>query len=151
MSNGCALKRATCIADGWRAVLEPVVARYRRIVKRLYFRGDAAFANPEIYEYLEAEGTGYAIRLPVNRVLQDRIGYLLKCPVGRPPHEVRRSLPASDTGRRAGKSHGASWPKSSDSLASFTLASSSVADLARSAERIVAFDNQRGTAEQYIS
>jgi hypothetical protein len=77
-------------AEGWRAVLEPVIARYRGSVKRLYFRGDAAFANPEMYEYLEAEGIGYAIRLPANRVLQDRIGYLLKRPVGRPPHEVRR-------------------------------------------------------------
>ena len=28
-------------ADGWRAVLEPVISRYRGIVKRLYFRGDA--------------------------------------------------------------------------------------------------------------
>ena len=56
----------------------------------LYFRGDAAFANPEIYEFLEGEGIGYAIRLPANRVLQERIGYLLKRPVGRPPHEVRR-------------------------------------------------------------
>ena len=77
-------------ADGWRALLEPVIARYRDSVKRLYFRGDAAFANPEIYELLEAEGGGYAIRLPANRVLQDKIGYLLKRPVGRPPHEVRR-------------------------------------------------------------
>jgi hypothetical protein len=67
-------------ADGWRAVLEPVIARYRGSVKRVYFRGDAAFANPEIYEFLEAEGIGYAIRLPANRVLQDRIGYLLKRP-----------------------------------------------------------------------
>ena len=33
-------------ADDWRVVLEP--ARYRGSVKRLYFRGDAAFANPEI-------------------------------------------------------------------------------------------------------
>jgi hypothetical protein len=54
------------------------------------FRGDAAFANPEIYEFLEGEGIGYAIRLPANRVLQERIGYLLKRPVGRPPLEVRR-------------------------------------------------------------
>jgi hypothetical protein len=52
--------------------------------------GDAAFANPEIYEFLEAEGIGYTIRLPANRVLQDKIGYLLKRPLGRPPHEVRR-------------------------------------------------------------
>jgi hypothetical protein len=77
-------------ADGWRAVLEPVIARYRSIVKRLYFRGDAAFANPAMYEFLEAECVGYTIRLPANTVLQRRIGYLLKRPVGRPLHEVRR-------------------------------------------------------------
>jgi len=35
-------------ADGWRALLEPVIARHRGIVKHLYFRGDAAFANPEV-------------------------------------------------------------------------------------------------------
>jgi len=64
-------------ADGWRSVLEPVIARYRGTVKRLYFRGDAAFANPEMCEFLEAEGAGYTIRLPANRVLQDKIGYLL--------------------------------------------------------------------------
>jgi hypothetical protein len=28
-------------ADGWRAVLKPVIARYRGTVKRLYFRGDS--------------------------------------------------------------------------------------------------------------
>jgi hypothetical protein len=33
----------------------------------LYFRADAAFAKPEIYELLEAEGIRYAIRLPANR------------------------------------------------------------------------------------
>ena len=51
---------------------------------------DAGFANPDVYEYLEAERISYAIRLPANRILQNRIGYLLSCPVGRPPHEVRR-------------------------------------------------------------
>jgi hypothetical protein len=54
------------------------------------FPSDAAFANPEIYELFEAEGAGYAIRLPANRVLQDKIGHLLKRPVGRPLHEVWR-------------------------------------------------------------
>ena len=43
-----------------------------------------------MYEFLEAERVGYTIRLPANRVLQDRIGHLLKRPVGRAPHEVRR-------------------------------------------------------------
>jgi Transposase DDE domain group 1 len=45
---------------------------------------------PEVYEFLEAERIKYAIRLPANRVLQDSIGYLLKRPVGRPAHHVRR-------------------------------------------------------------
>jgi hypothetical protein len=41
-------------------------------------------------EFLEAAGAGYTIRLPANQVLQNKIEYLLKRPVGRPPHEVRR-------------------------------------------------------------
>src|SRR6266581_3739623 len=87
----CALRSGNVhSAAGWREVLEPVVARYRGTVKRRYFRGDAAFANPQIYEFLEAEGYGYAIRLPTNRVVQEKIGYLLSRPVGRPPLEVRR-------------------------------------------------------------
>jgi hypothetical protein len=35
-------------ADGWRTVLEPVVIRYRGVLNRLYCRGEAASANPEI-------------------------------------------------------------------------------------------------------
>jgi hypothetical protein len=73
-------------ADGSQSLLGPVGARYRGKVSRLRFRADAAFAMPGIYEFLEAEGIGYAIRLPANRVLQDRISYLLKRP---PTHERR--------------------------------------------------------------
>src|SRR6516164_8201920 len=44
----CALRSGNVhSADGWRSVLEPVITRYRGTVRRLYFRGDAAFANPE--------------------------------------------------------------------------------------------------------
>jgi hypothetical protein len=69
----CALRSGNVhSAGGWRTVLEPVVARYRE-VKRLYFRGDAAFANSDIYEFLEAERIGYAIRLPANGILQDKV------------------------------------------------------------------------------
>ena len=32
-------------ADNWRAVLEPVVQRYRELLLDRYFRGDAAFAQ----------------------------------------------------------------------------------------------------------
>src|SRR5262249_47269735 len=60
-------------ADGWDGVLKPVVARYQRKVSRIYFRADAAFAMPSVYGYLEAERIKYAIRLPANQVLQDRI------------------------------------------------------------------------------
>ena len=45
-------------AEDWRVVLEPVVERYRKRDVRRYFRADAAFAKPEIYEYLEAAGYG---------------------------------------------------------------------------------------------
>jgi Transposase DDE domain group 1 len=148
----CALRPGNVhSADGWRAVLEPVVARYRGTVKRLYFRGDAAFANPEIYEFLEAEGAGYAIRLPANRVLQDRIGYLLKRPVGRPPHEVRRYYASF-------RYQAQSWKKPRRAVAKvewhpgelYPRVGFIVTNLARPPERIVAFYNQRGTAEQWI-
>ena len=57
---------------------------------RRYFDGDAAFASPGIYDYLEAEGFSYAIRLPANTVLQQSVAHLLRRPVGRPPKAVRR-------------------------------------------------------------
>ena len=53
----CALRPGNVhSADGWRDVLEPVVARYRHKMKRRYFRGDAAFANPEVYELPGSRG-----------------------------------------------------------------------------------------------
>jgi hypothetical protein len=132
-------------------VLEPVIARYRGIVKRLYFRGDAAFANPEIYEFLEAERIGYTIRLPANNVLQRRIGHLLKRPVGRPPHEVRRYYASF-------RYQAQSWNKPRRVVAKiewhlgelYPCVGFIVTNLARPAERVVVFYNQRGTAEQWI-
>src|SRR5271170_1523724 len=53
-------------ADDWRSVLEPVVTRYRTTTAKKFFRGDAAFAIPELYMFLEAEHYGYAIRLKSN-------------------------------------------------------------------------------------
>ena len=43
-------------AENWQAVLEPVVARYRERDIERFFRGDAAFADPRICSFLEAEG-----------------------------------------------------------------------------------------------
>jgi hypothetical protein len=148
----CALRSGNVhSAAGWRDVLEPVVVRYRSTVKRRYFRGDAAFANPEIYEFLEAEGYGYTIRLPTNAVLQGKIGYLLKRPTGRPPQEVRRYY-ASFT-YQAG-----SWSSPRRVVAKVEWHPGElcprvgfiVTNLARPAERVVAFYNHRGTCEQYI-
>ena len=40
----------------------------------------AAFAKPELYEYLEQGKIGYAIRLPANQVIQEQIQPLLERP-----------------------------------------------------------------------
>src|SRR6476659_1037281 len=148
----CALRPGNVHSgDGWREVLEPVVSRYRGRVKRLYFRGPATFANPEVYEFFEAEGMSYTIRLPANRVLQDKIGHLLKRPVGRPPQEVRRYY--SSFSYQAG-----SWNKPRRVVAKvewhpgelYPRVGFIVTNLARPAERVVTFYNQRGTCEQFI-
>src|SRR2546422_7516072 len=94
-------------AHGWKDEVEPVVARYRGKFKRRYFRADAAFANPEVYEFLEAEGFKYAIRLPANQILQERIAYLLKRLVARPSRS-RGTTPASAIRRKAGR-YRAAW------------------------------------------
>ncbi len=76
-------------AEDWRIVLKPVVERDRKRELCRCFRANAAFAKPEIYEFLEAEGYVYAIRLPTNPILQEQIAHLLARPVGRPPKDVR--------------------------------------------------------------
>ena len=50
-------------ADGWKPVLEPVIARYADCHLMRFFRADAAFAIPGFCEILAAEGYSYAIRL----------------------------------------------------------------------------------------
>jgi Transposase DDE domain group 1 len=138
-------------ADGWDAVLRPVVARYQGKVSRIYFRADAAFAMPGVYEFLEAERIKYAIRLPINKVLQGQIGYLLKRPVGRPSNEVRR-YHASFSYRAA------TWDKPRRVIAKvewhpgelYPRAGFIVTNMSRPAENVVAFYNKRGTCEQWI-
>src|SRR6202022_1426393 len=57
-------------ADGWDGVLKPVVERYQGKVSRIYFRADAGFANPDVYEFLEAERIKYSGRRKCRRLLQ---------------------------------------------------------------------------------
>jgi hypothetical protein len=148
----CALRPGNAhSAQGWRALLEPVVARYRERGLDRYFRGDAAFAKPELYELLEAEGIGYAIRLPANQVLQERIGHLLTRPVGRPPNKPQVFFASFSYQAQ-------SWSRPRRVVAKvewhqgelYPRVGFIVTNLTRPAERVSKFYNGRGTAEQYI-
>ncbi len=82
-------------AHEWKAVLEPVVEHYRDRDVPVYFRADAAFAMPEVYEYLEDNEVLYAIRIKANVVLQRRIDHLLHRRVRRPSKKPEVSYAAS--------------------------------------------------------
>jgi hypothetical protein len=120
-------------------------------MKRRYFRGDAAYENPGIYEFLEAEGYKFTNRQPTNAVLQQRIGWILKRPVGRPPNQVRRCY--ASFSYQAG-----SWTKPRRVVAKvewhpgelYPRVGFIVTNMTRPAEGVVMFYNQRGTAEQHI-
>jgi hypothetical protein len=138
-------------AKDWRDVLEPVVARYRGLEVPFYFRADAAFANPEIYEFLEAEGYGYAIRLPANNMLHREIEPLLTRPVGRPANapvvryaEFQYQAQSWSRARRVVAK--VEWHKGE----LFPRVGFIVTNLGRPAKKVVRFYNQRGTAEQWI-
>ena len=138
-------------ANDWRAVMEPVVARYRGQDLPRFFRADAAFANPEIYEFLEGEGYEYAIRLPANDVLQREIEPLLTRPVGRPPNapvvryaDFLYQAKSWEHARRVVAK--VEWHKGE----LFPRVGFIVTNLDRPAKRVVRFYNQRGTAEQWI-
>src|SRR6202030_1966091 len=86
-----------------------------------------------------------------NGVLQDRIGSLLKRPVGRPPQEVRRYYASF-------RYQVGSWTKPRRVVAKiewhpgelYPRVGSSVTTLARPVELLVAFYNRRCTCEQRI-
>jgi hypothetical protein len=138
-------------AADWRMALEPVVSRYRDKAKRRFFRGDAAFALPDLYEFLEAEGYKYTIRLKANVVLQEHIARLLKRPIGRPPNHVQRF-------HASFRYQAGSWNQKRRVVAKvewhpgelYPRVGFIVTNLTRPANRVVAFYNQRGTAEQWI-
>ena len=67
-------------ADSWRELLAPIVHRYTESGLRQQFRGDAGFARPERYEFLEKHEFLYALRLPGNAVLERMLEPHLKRP-----------------------------------------------------------------------
>ena len=138
-------------SDDWKGVLEPVAERYRHQSLIRYFRGDAAFADPNIYCFLEAEDYFYAIRLKANNILYGKIEHLLTRPVGRPPKKpivVYESF----------QYKAASWHKSRRVVAKiewhagelFPRIGFIVTNLRWKSSNVVKFYNKRGTAEQWI-
>ena len=138
-------------ADDWQEVLDPVVERYLIAAVRLLFRADAAFAKPELYEYLEARSIGYAIRLRSNQVLQREIAHLVIRPTewtSRKPivsyHDFTYQAQSWDVSRRVVAK--VEWHQGE----LFPRVGFIVTNLSYPALGIVRFYNGRGTAEQWI-
>jgi hypothetical protein len=138
-------------ADNWQAVLAPIVERYRQQLLERFFRGDAAFASPDIYEYLESEDFWYAIRLPANEVLYRKIEHLMTRPVGRPSYKPK-------VFHHSFKYQAQSWKRPRRVVAKvewhngelFPRIGFIVTNLKWRSKRVVQFYNKRGTAEQWI-
>jgi len=138
-------------ADDWRSLLEPIVNLYQAYGILRFFRGDAAFADPNIYRYLEAEHYFYAIRLKGNQILDDKVKHLLTRPVGRPPKKpivIYHSF----------RYQAASWKIQRRVVAKiewhagelFARVNYIVTNLRWKSSNVVKFYNKRGTAEQWI-
>jgi hypothetical protein len=152
----CALRPGNVhSADGWEDVLKPVLARYsaeaRPSITRRRFRADAAFAIPALFDLLETEGWDYAIRIKGNSKLYERIGWLMKRRPGRPPNHVVREYTSFHYRAK-------SWSKPRRVVAKvefhpgelFPKVGFIVTNRSLPNERVLAFYNQRGTAEQHI-
>ena len=141
---------ASAAAD-WRAVLEPVVRRYRKLDIPLYLRGDAGFATPDLYEFLEAEGIKYVIGIRANKVLWRLVAPQLERPVGRPPKDPQYRY--FSFRYRAEK-----WKVDRRVVARikwidgelFPRVHFFVTNMKRRGSRVAKFHDKRGTAEQYI-
>jgi hypothetical protein len=138
-------------ADGWQEFIDPIVRRYSREPVRLLFRGDAAFGNPELYEYLEERSIGYAIRLRSNPVLQRAIAHLLVRPTQWPSqgpivfyHDFIYQAQSWNVARRVVSK--VEWHRGE----LLPRVGFIVTSLRYPAKGIVHFYNGRGSAEQWI-
>jgi hypothetical protein len=153
MLEACTLRSGNIhSAEGWKELLEPVIARYSQRPIMRFFRADAAYANPELYQTLEEAGYFYAIRLRANNVLRQHIEHLLRRPVGRPSQTKIKHV-FSDFQYQA-----ASWQKARRVIAKvewhpgelFPRVGFVVTNMAIEADWVVRFYNRRGMAEQAI-
>ena len=138
-------------AEDWDELLLPEIERQQAAGKQVAFRGDAAFAKPEVYEASEERGVQYAIRIPANKSLELEIEDILFRPPGRPSRKplvryksFRYQAESWSQARRivAKVEHhqGELFPRVGFIVTSMSLPSRSV----------VRFYNKRGTAEQWI-
>src|SRR5271163_2637959 len=138
-------------AASWAELLLPEIERQRARGKEVVFRGDAAFAKPELYQALEERDVKYAIRLPANDHLQRNIRELLTRPVGRPSDKPVFRFTSF-------LYQAASWTIARRVVAKvefhcgelFPRVGFIVTNLATSSQALVRFYNKRGTAEQWI-
>ena len=130
-----------------------MTARYAgRDLGGRFFRAEAAYAIPALYARLEEAGYFYAIRLPANTVLREKIAHRLTRPVERPSlTKVKRFY--EDFEYQA-----ASWEKPRRVIAKiewhpgelFPKVGFIVTNLPMEPDWVARFYNQRGTAEQHI-
>ncbi len=152
----CALRPGNVhSADGWEDVLKPVLARYSRstrpTIERRRFRADAAFAIPALFDLLEEESWDYAIRIKGNPKLHEQIDWLTKRRAGRPPNHIVRHYTSFHYRAK-------SWSKARRVVAKvefhpgelFPRVGFIVTNRSLPNERVLAFYNDRGTAEQHI-
>ena len=119
--------------------------------KQVAFRGDAAFAKPEVYEASEERGVQYAIRIPANKSLELEIEDILFRPPGRPS---RKPLVRYKSFRYQAES----WSKARRIVAKvehhqgelFPRVGFIVTSMSLPSRSVVRFYNKRGTAEQWI-
>jgi hypothetical protein len=138
-------------AEGWEELLLPEIDRQRAQGKEVAFRGDAAFAKPELYDSLEGRTVKYAIRLPANGNLERNITELLKRPVGRPSYKpvVRyKSFLYQAAGWNIARRVVAKVEFHFGEL--FPRVGFIVTNLTGSNRAVVRFYNKRGRAEQWI-
>src|SRR6266566_5535961 len=138
-------------AEGWEELLLPEVERQQRMGKEVAFRGDAAFARPEVYEALEARAVKYAIRVPANDSLERDIAELLPRPVGRPSQKPLVEY-------KGFLYQAASWKTARRVVAKvehhagelFPRVGFIVTNLTLPSRAVVRCYNKRGTSEQWI-
>ena len=138
-------------AEDWDELLLPEIERQQAAGKQVAFRGDAAFAKPEVYEASEERGVQYAIRIPANKSLELEIEDILFRPPGRPS---RKPLVRYKSFRYQAES----WSKARRIVAKvelhpgelFPRAGFIVTNMSLPSRSVVRFYNKRGTAEQWI-